>query len=256
MDRIIRDTWDRIDEVEAVNELDALEKAEPTPEARAATGAMHDALEWLRVEHLPFRHASQEDIRELDELRQRILEAVSQDRQLDDYYEEAWNGLLTTPSSTTAGRPAYRLVAAMQLQLMERAFYLLRLSLFASARENAGWMDLFRRWGSSPRFTSVYSDLARTVSPLFAEFYEDFLRDRMPRPKEQSADRVWEAPVAGPPTKPAIHHPWLGEGRGLYMDSGLVEAHVSPGAGGVSDSRGGGEGADKPYETPSDSVDQ
>jgi hypothetical protein len=255
MEHIKSDTWDRIDEFEAFRELEPIETADDAPEAKVVAEAMHEALEWLRVEHLPFRHANQDEIRELDELRQRILEAVSKDGELDEYYEEAWNGVIASSSNLTeGGRQGYRLVAAMQIQLMERAFYLLRLSFFASARENAGWMDLFRRWGSSPRFNRVYDSLSRTVSPAFADFYRDFVRDRMIRREPAVPGRLWE--YSGSPfTKAAIPHPWLGQEPGLYMDSGLVEAHVQPGAGGITDSKGD-EGADKSYETPSDSVDQ
>lgn len=122
---------------------------------------------------------------------------------------------------------------------------MLQLQLFANAPENHGWMTLFRNWGRSPRFNQVFNELESTLSPEFTKFYRVYQHGLPAR-----ASACGHLP---------IHHPWLrpeeARGRGLYMDSGLVEAEIEikvrPGAGAVVDSRGS-ERADQTFEKPSD----
>jgi hypothetical protein len=77
------------------------------------------------------------------------------------------------------------------------------------------------------------------LPPEFRKFYGLYIKNLPPR---ASASR-----------HVAIHHPWLptkdGRGRGLYMDSGRMEAEIEvrSGAGGITDQRGS-EGPDQPFE--------
>ena len=206
-------------------EIDGYDQAEPPdafePDA-GRTERMEAALEQLRIEHLPFRRAAPEALRELEGLRMLAEEQVTSDPRLADYYAEAWTMAKT---ETSVPKMALRRVALLQLQLMERAFYLLQLQRYANAPENAGWIELFRRWGASPRFNEVFDEVGGTLTPDFRTFYVTYLRLNPPQPSA---------------TRPFIHHPWLAQpdarGRGVFMDSGLVEAKLeftmTPGAGG------------------------
>ena len=215
----------------------------------AADRAMGLALEQLRGQHLSFRKPDKDDEARLEELRLRILHDVTALPELEDYYLEAWS-VTGDRAATTLDTPPhlYRRVAVMQLELMVRAFYVLQLQLYANAPENHGWVTLFRSWGRSRRFNLVFAELEATLNPEFRKFYRLYLHDLPSR-----ASSSGHLPV---------HHPWLEpdarkkglKGRGLYMDSGRVEAEIElevrPGAGGVGDQRGR-EGADQPFERPS-----
>jgi len=231
------------DEFRAADELD--NEREPN---QPDIDAMEVALEYLRGRHLAFRKPEKCEECSLDELRLEILKAVTSDPNLEDYYREAWDVSSTDPlppNSAGSWRAAHRHVAAMQLELMMRAFYVLQLHLFANAPENHGWMALFRSWGRSARFNAVFDELAPTLTHEFRKFYTLYIKGLQER-----ADGYKRLP---------IHHPWLrpasARGRGLYMDSGRVEPEIDvrPGAGpgGTVDQRGS-EQADQAFEKPSD----
>jgi len=177
------------------------------------------ALEWLRMAHQPFRRASDEEIRELEALR---LEAVHSQELL-----------------------SARVLAEVQLRVMERAFDVLQLSRFANARENHGWMNLFRQWASEAPIREFYKDLSTRCSPTFRSFFEAFIRDRA-RPIDQDP----------------VPHYWLqpkgSSTPGIFMDSGRTEPGMPPGtrpgAAGIVDHKGSSE-RDQQYETPSSSAE-
>jgi hypothetical protein len=176
------------------------------------------ALERLRMAHQAFRRASDEEVRELESLR---LEAVR----------------------SQGGPP--RLVAEIQLRVMERAFDILQLGRFANAPENHGWMNLFRQWGNEEPVVQFYPELSRRFSPMFRGFFVDYvLGHRLP---------IDEDP---------IHHCWLrpedSSVPGIFMDSGRTEPPVPPGArpgtAGIVDFKGA-SGPDQAYEKPSGSAE-
>ena len=239
---------------EAVKKLKTPEELEEEPRGLRET---ERALENLRIRHLPFRFTSADELRELEELRLEIVTAVTSNADLADYYQEAWLG---TPPETPATIPApFRPIAVRQLHLMERAFYLLQLHLFANAPQNAGWMNLFRRWGASTRFNTLFDELARTLTQEFCRFYHLYIRDLPPSFSDRCAELTDEEagakamrPLEGDDSAPLIHHPWLRRegqrGEGLFMDSGLVEASVPAGSEGV----GQESGTRAPHDTSSE----
>jgi hypothetical protein len=238
---------DRVDELAIVGEFEAAATLDTEVEARPELHtAMTYALERLRGQHLAFRRPEQRDESGLDELRLSVLKEVTASPSLEDYYREAW--ALDTPRTAATGTtPLHdvRRVAVMQIELLVRAFFLLRLQLYANAPENHGWMTLFRTWSSSSRFRLIFDELARTLPREVVAFYRVYVEGR--------------PPLASAAQQLPIHHPWLkpaaGKGRGLYMDSGRVEADleidVRSGSYGITDDAGI-EGADKPQEVPSD----
>jgi hypothetical protein len=237
-----------IEEVRKDNEFDCADRLDNGPAMDAgATQHMERALEELRARHLAFRRPERTDVAALEELRLEILSEVAKDKELDSYYREAW-GLPVTPESSDPSRSTdlapHRRIVAMQIELMARAFSVLQLQLFANAPENRGWMTLFRRWGNSPRFKTVFRQLAIAYAPEFRKFYELYIEDAR-IPGTASGDLP-------------IHHPWLApkgaRGRGLYMDCGRVEPEVEvrPGAEGVGGAKGT-DGVRTAPEQPSDS---
>ena len=228
-------------------ELDAIDQVDPAPESAADWREMKRALERLRVEHLPFRRVTPDDVRTLEEMRTAVTEKVAADPDLAGYYEEAWNGVraVTVPNLMTLRRAVTK-----QLELMESVFFTLQLQRYASAPENAGWIELFRRWGTSRLFNRIFDEVDSTLTPDFVTFYLSYLRISLP--PSSVATRLWdEARVR----EPLVHHPWLREntdrGNGAFMDSGfVVDNEVRPGAGGQIDAKGL-ERADQTYEQPS-----
>jgi hypothetical protein len=243
--------------LESIQEFDAVDQLR-APEERDDEGGgvpvMERALEILRVHHLPFRRATQDELRELEERRLALLEAVVSEPALADYYDEAWKGTVRPP--LPAEEPfLYRRIAVRQLQLMERAFYLLQLYRFANAPENAGWMNLLRRWGASRRFNLLFDELSRTLTPEFCRFYKLYLRD-LPPPTDPACADLEGGDKTDAEERPPIHHPWLrrrgDRGKGLFMDSGLVDVDVRAGAGSLVDQKGD-ENVRESHETPADS---
>jgi hypothetical protein len=243
-----------VKELKSPEELEEKEMEEHSPFLLE----MNRALENLRIRHLPFRFVSTDEIRELEDLRLEIVTAVTSDLHLTGYYQEAWLGITPLEPPGTAPAP-FRPIAVRQLHLMERAFYLLQLHLFANAPQNAGWMNLFRRWGASARFNTLFDELARTLTQEFCRFYHIYIRDLPPsfsdrcaELTDQEAGTKAKRPSTEDDDAPLIHHPWLrreGErGQGLFMDSGLVEASVPAGSEGVGDESGTREA----HETPAD----
>ena len=181
---------------------------------------LRDAFERLRLGHLTFRRAEPEEVREIEAMRLDVLKIEA-----------------TVPSPAGS-----RAVAAIQLRLMERAFYVLRLVHFANAPENHGWMNTFREWSLGPQFNAHYQKLKYTLSPEFRSFYEDHIRDYH--------EMMDEHP---------IHHPWHKKpgdrGLGVFMDTGRTEPRVVPassrsGADGIDDAKGHA-GRDRSFESPS-----
>ena len=240
------------DEFLTADELEEDPGGPPHEDAGAGAtglGLMEAALERLRSEHLAFRRPEPKDVADLDDLRLKILTAVTESPELEEYYREAWSITVRTEAATTTGSTtAHRRIAVMQIELMTRAFYVLQLQRFANAPENHGWMTLFRSWGRSGRFNTVFDELQPTLAPDLVKFYGLYLRDR-----PDKASKFGCLPVHHPWEKPEKHR-----GRGLYMDSGLVEARIElevrPGERGHVDSAGP-DRANETFEQPSDTPD-
>jgi hypothetical protein len=184
-----------------------------------ADRTFQEAFERLRLRHLAFRRAEPDEIREIEAMRLDVLRA---------------EGALDLAKEAEG-----RHFSHLRLRLMERAYYVLRLEYFANARENLGWMNLFRAWGRSGQFNADYEALRLTLSPQFRAFYETYVA--------QYRDHMAQRPV---------HHPWLrrpdDRGAGFFMDTGRTEpgayrAGPRAGAGGVDDAKGR-SGVDQGYE--------
>lgn len=202
------------------------------------------AFEQLRLSQSTFRRADPEEVRELEWMRFQILQAASTSERVRPLMaQQSSKSGSESASESASDQPSESTIAhvAMQLRLMERAFYVLQLQRYANARENHGWMNLFREWGRSEEFDSIYRKLQHTLTPDLQGFYVDYVRGH--------------ATIEDEP----IPHPWLraetDRGSGVFMDSGCTEPSMGtrktrPGAGGVVDPKGGAD-RDQQYEKPS-----
>jgi hypothetical protein len=198
------------------------------PEKRPPRWA--DAWQQLVYEHSPFRAVDDEDFQpllaQLGELERLFLTTEG----LRAYYAE-WEPTSTaaTPEAAVGrvGRsPADRTihVAAIQLQLMEDAFYSLRLDRYANAPDNRGWMNLFRRWTRSPTFRAHVQQLAPTFSKQFIWFYEHYIENweldlPVPHPWDLKSGRASYAQA----TMDALKACRVRRGKGIFLDPGRVE---------------------------------
>ena len=115
-------------------------------------------------------------------------------------------------------------VAAMQIQLMEDTYFALRLDQYANARDNRGWMNLFRRWGRCRIFQNYFRELQSNYSNDFVAFYCNYIQgwdtiDRFPLP------HAWDV---GPDLEEQYAHPsavicWERRAPGLFQDPGRQE---------------------------------
>ncbi|MBI3263664.1 MAG: hypothetical protein HYZ58_11020 [Acidobacteria bacterium] len=195
-----------------------------------------DAWQDLLVLHTPFRASENENfqdlLRQLSAIEQLFLEHLS----LQAYYLECMElspGPTASPSDETVH------MCAMQLQLMEDAYFSLRLDQFANAPDNRGWMNLFRRWGRSSLFQIQFLALQSTFSIQFVEFYQNYVENWDPI-DDAPIPHPWDLALGAEP-----HYGSAGRTRkavettrarfkpdrivpGIYLDSGRRETSGHP----------------------------
>jgi hypothetical protein len=202
-----------------------------------------DAWQSLVHLHAPFRPnegAVQDLLRQLSELERLFLNTP----ELGSYYADCMRRVPPTPavaadgSQSLPGHPPTPLTAAsatrhaiaMQLQLMEDAFYGLRLDRYANAPDNRGWINLFRRWGNSPTFQQHARLLKTTFSPEFIYFYDHYVEGW---PEDVHVPHPWDLPRRRAADRPAVFGRLMQVGvelclrqsaRGIFLDPGRREA--------------------------------
>jgi hypothetical protein len=107
---------------------------------------------------------------------------------------------------------------------MEDAYFSLRLDQYANARDNRGWMNLFRRWARSETFRKHFSALQTVYSTDFVAFYCNYI-DGWEEIDKQPLPHAWDVMHAQDEQK----HPVAFECRkrgapGLFLDPGRREA--------------------------------
>jgi hypothetical protein len=197
-----------------------------------------DAWQQLVYEHSPFRAADVADfqrlLRQLSELERLWLSSP----ELESYANELAGPVAARSDAGDSG-PLSRIrhVVAIQLQLMEDAFYSLRLDRHANAPDNRGWMNLFRRWAASGTFRTHMRTLEKTVSRRFVSFYNHYIEGwkedvPIPHPWDVRADsrkaknKKGGAEAYAGATRDALESCRTGpyQGKGIFLDPGLVEA--------------------------------
>jgi hypothetical protein len=193
-----------------------------------------DAWQQLVYQHSPFRAVDVADfqrlLRQLSDLERLLLANDA----LAAYANELAGEAAAKAEPPVSPPHQVRHVAAIQLQLMEDAFYSLRLDRHANAPDNRGWMNLFRRWAASKSFQIHMKALEPTVSRRFVSFYHYYIEGwgedvPVPHPWDVRADAHQAATgreVYSGPTKEGLQTCRSGpyQGKGIFLDPGLVEA--------------------------------
>jgi hypothetical protein len=214
-------------------------------EAKVFNRAVDRDRAWQRllVLHMPFHLAS-------DSVYARLVGGLSDidglflaragDAALMDYYAEAYRELdviaramgppVVVDADTLA--PSVRHVASLQVQFMEEVFYGFRLDRYANAPDSRGWMNLFRRWGCSPRFNAQFDRLEETLTEDFVVFFYHHVRDVSQRIELRPVPHPWDWPPVHRATSRlprtllgvrglTADQEWV---AGCFLDSGIGEA--------------------------------
>ena len=119
------------------------------------------------IHHSPFKAANSDEFRELTKSLSELEQVVMDNPGVRDYYRESM-GLTDMKSVGAAVDPIDPVnLIVMQIQLMEDAYFSLRLDQFANARDNRGWMNLFRQWAHSATFQAHFQKLQTVYSSDF-----------------------------------------------------------------------------------------
>ena len=179
----------------------------------------------LLIHHSPFKAADSEQFKELTKSLNELERVVLENPGLQAYYRECMmgdHGDSSVPSGVAPIDPLN--LAGMQIQLMEDAYFSLRLDQYANAHDNRGWMNLFRRWAQSKTFREQFQQLQLMFSSDFVTFYCHYIHnwgpiDREPLPH---AWDVMHATETGPHT---VAWECRRRGaRGFFLDPGRREA--------------------------------
>jgi hypothetical protein len=200
--------------------------------------------ELLRT-HMPYQPIS-------DDARARLVDALRQIELLFHsgatitmrrYYQQAF--LAQRSEEPIGEREELRHIVALQAQLMEQAYYTLKLGRYANAPTNRGWMNLFRRWGRNETFKTLFDNLRPLLSRALLHFYDDYIRDtpevidvrpvrhpwddarqRSKAVEKDEEDEQWSRQWS---SLGIIHSTDPGEVPGIYLDSGIIETSSRPG---------------------------
>ncbi len=187
-------------------------------------GAWH-AWDDLLIHHSPFKAADNDQFKELTKSLNELERVVMENPGLHAYYRECMvgdHGDSTAPAGVSPIDPLNLVV--MQIQLMEDAYFSLRLDQYANAHDNRGWMNLFRRWAQSRTFREYFQQFQLMYSNDFVTFYCHYIHnwgpiDREPLPH---AWDVMHATETGPHT---VAWECRRRGaRGFFLDPGRREA--------------------------------
>jgi hypothetical protein len=192
----------------------------PLSETRRAWDAWDDLL----IHHSPFKAADNDQFKELTKTLNELDRIVMENPGLHAYYRECMihGGAQAPPAGVTPIDPINLVV--MQIQLMEDAYFSLRLDQYANAHDNRGWMNLFRNWARSETFQRHFRELQTMYSNDFVTFYCHYIHkwgliDTEPLPH---AWDVMHATESGPHT---VAWECRRRGaRGFFLDPGRREA--------------------------------
>jgi hypothetical protein len=191
-----------------------------------------DAWQELVYRHTPFRAVGNEEFQALLQRVTDLERLFLEDRDLDAYYTSQRASL---PPDVERRLPLEKIihVVAIQLQIMEDAFFSLRLDRHANAPDNRGWLNLFRRWSKGRMFQEYADQLAETFSEHFVAFYEQYIKGweadiPVPHPWDMQV-KAEDTPFLRA-TKDALVKcqseawPSAKRGKGVFLDPGRVEA--------------------------------
>jgi hypothetical protein len=184
-----------------------------------------EAVQALLILHTPLHPADNADFRELTRNFSALERLFIDKPALRWYYAECMG--LKCDDVTRSADPCKTVnVAAMQLQLMEDAFFSLRLYQYANAPDNRGWMNLFRSWGRGVTFQRHASDLSVHFSARFMGFYRDYV-ENWPAIDAAPVPHAWElAPTIPVYEKPINDDLLVEEQRRRNDEEGVSRAKI------------------------------
>jgi hypothetical protein len=157
----------------------------------------------LLIYHSPFRAADSEgEFRELTSKLAELEKLVVDTPGLVPYYRECMGLPKHLPAGIEPLDPVNLIV--MQIQLMEDVYFSLRLDQYANARDNRGWMNLFRRWAASQTFRDHFKELQTVYSSDFVAFYCNYIEGWGPIDQEP-LPHAWDVLYAPDEKDPRLH---------------------------------------------------
>ncbi|HKH72843.1 MAG TPA: hypothetical protein VKA59_15905 [Vicinamibacterales bacterium] len=184
-----------------------------------------DAWDDLLIHHSPFKAADSENFRELTKTLTELEQVVIQNPGLHAYYRECMLSADTIASRAADVTPIDPInLIVMQIQLMEDAYFSLRLDQYANAHDNRGWMNLFRSWARSKTFQQHFQQLQTVYSNDFVTFYCHYI-DNWGLIDTEPLPHAWDVMHA---TESGLHTvAWECRrrgARGFFLDPGRREA--------------------------------
>ena len=184
-----------------------------------------DAWDDLLIHHSPFKAADSDHFRELTKTLNELEQVVIENPGLQAYYRQCMlpAGNIPAPASDATPIDPINLIV-MQIQLMEDAYFSLRLDQYANAHDNRGWMNLFRTWAKSETFRRHFQQLQTMYSNDFVTFYCHYI-DRWGLIDIEPLPHAWDVMHAteSGPHKVAWECRRRGA-RGFFLDPGRREA--------------------------------
>lgn len=184
-----------------------------------------DAWDDLLIHHSPFKAADNEQFKELTKSLNELERVVMENPGLHAYYRECMmgdHGDAMAPAGVTPVDPLN--LAVMQIQLMEDAYFSLRLDQYANAHDNRGWMNLFRRWAQSKTFREYFQQLQLMYSNDFVTFYCHYIHNWGPIDREP-LPHAWDVMHATETGPHSVAWECRRRGaRGFFLDPGRREA--------------------------------
>jgi hypothetical protein len=203
------------------NDVDTCAMEFPLSSNRKAWDAWDDLL----IHHSPFKAADSEHFRELTKSLNELEQVVIENPGLHAYYRECMLSADTIAAPATDVVPIDPInLIVMQIQLMEDAYFSLRLDQYANAHDNRGWMNLFRSWARSKTFQQHFRQLQTMYSNDFVTFYCHYIHnwgliDTQPLP------HAWDVMHATESGLHAVAWECRRRGaRGFFLDPGRREA--------------------------------
>jgi hypothetical protein len=111
----------------------------------------------------------------------------------------------------------------MQIQLMEDVYFSVRLDQYVNARDNRGWVNLFRRWSFSETFRTHFHQLQTIYSNDFVAFYYNYIEGWAPI-DEEPVPHAWDVLYATEEAHPVAFRCRNTGAPGFYLDPGRREA--------------------------------
>jgi hypothetical protein len=203
------------------NDFDQCAMEFPLAENRRVLDAWDDLL----IHHSPFKAADNDQFKELTKSLSELERMVMENPGLHAYYRECMiaDDGSPVPASDVAPIDPLNLIV-MQIQLMEDAYFSLRLDQYANARDNRGWMNLFRRWAQSTTFRRYFQQLQLMYSTDFVTFYCHYIHNWGPIDM-QPLPHAWDVMHATPSGPHTVAWECQRRGaRGFFLDPGRREA--------------------------------